>query len=511
MPDFADELSQIRDQLGTTTTELSVRLPTSKEVAISLSAYGRLTRRIHELLDTNLSPLHILAAILALPVTVVPIGFLFWAGLMLFYGIGVLEMFGTGTVTIVSQLVAVSLGLSFLFLLGRYLARPTHLGVSPAGIRWHWFRSLWIQGKLMPWESMIGIELVQPAGKTSFEEQVLTFVGSGRRLSVKVGMIEDEQQFQYLKAVIKACPVQRDFALSQLLAQEDNSAYTQIWMEALTAAPDRQRLTPLPPGTLLQAGKYKVQKLIGAGGQGSAYLSERYGFGREAMPVVLKEYVLPVQVTNTAKTTALENLEREARILKAIDHPQIVQLLDFFVEDHRGYLALEFVEGPTLRYLVKTEGPQSPELVLDFALQICAILTYLHELSPPVIHRDVTPDNLILTRDNQLKLIDFNVAQQRATTTTATIVGKHAYIAPEQFRGKPVPQSDIYSLGATMSYLLQGKDPKPLSVLRPGTQPGVSDLLDEITAGCTAIDVANRYATAAAVADDLRALSEKLD
>src|SRR5581483_5192636 len=100
--------------------------------------------------------------------------------------------------------------------------------------------------------------------------------------------------------------------------------------------------------------------------------------------------------------------------------------------------------------------------------QMCEILAYLHGLEPPVVHRDFTPDNLMITDDGTLKLLDFNVAMSADNAaTSSTAVGKHAYMAPEQFRGLPEPKSDIYSLGATLHFLLTGRDPEPISVSHP--------------------------------------------
>jgi serine/threonine protein kinase len=131
---------------------------------------------------------------------------------------------------------------------------------------------------------------------------------------------------------------------------------------------------------------------------------------------------------------------------------------------------------------------------------MCDVLEYLHSLSPPVVHRDFTPENLILNRDGKLVLIDFNVAQQREWTTTGTVVGKHAYLPPEQFRGQPCEQSDLYAMGATIFYLCTGKDPEPISCSHPSKQnPVVDNVLDKIVSTLTAIELSDRYAAIADV------------
>ncbi|MBZ0189039.1 MAG: protein kinase, partial [Candidatus Obscuribacterales bacterium] len=130
------------------------------------------------------------------------------------------------------------------------------------------------------------------------------------------------------------------------------------------------------------------------------------------------------------------------------------------------------------------------------------VLDYLHGQSPPIIHRDFTPDNLILEPDGNVKLIDFSVAQKIENDITGSVVGKANYIAPEQFRGKPTIQSDIYSLGATCYYLLTGTIPDPISRLRPqAVKPEISSDVDAIIASCTHLDPEKRYKSVS----DLRA------
>jgi serine/threonine protein kinase len=203
------------------------------------------------------------------------------------------------------------------------------------------------------------------------------------------------------------------------------------------------------------------------------------------------------------KEQALKRFDHEAKMLQALDSDHIVKLRDHFFEDHRGYLVLEHINGKTLRQLVDEKGALSEAEILSMSQQMCLILAHLHERD--IIHRDFTPDNLILTEDGTLKLIDFNVAQSTAVGTTGTIAGKHAYLPPEQFRGKATKQSDIYAMGATLFYLAVGHDPEPISqssALKSGAT--VSASLDELMRGCTAIDCAKRFGSIADVETGLR-------
>jgi serine/threonine-protein kinase len=262
-------------------------------------------------------------------------------------------------------------------------------------------------------------------------------------------------------------------------------------MQALSAPPKRERLTPLPDGTQLQSGRFVALEQLGVGGQGTAYLSRETETGNI---VVLKEFILPVYVDVNVRRQALERMQNEAAMLRRLDNERVVRLIDFFIEDHRGYLVLECIDGFSLRKLVDEQGCMKESQVRELAAQMCEMLKYLHNLTPPVVHRDFTPDNLILGSDGVLKIVDFNVAQQTESTATGTVVGKQAYLPPEQFRGRPVAQSDIYAMGATLYFLLLGNDPEPITCSHPILKDeNISQALDSLVAKATALDLAKRY------------------
>jgi tRNA A-37 threonylcarbamoyl transferase component Bud32 len=289
------------------------------------------------------------------------------------------------------------------------------------------------------------------------------------------------------------------------LDKVDSGTYTQLWFKYYSKSSDRKRACQLEMDEVLKEGRYTISRRIGGGGQGTAYVArDSYESGAN---VVLKEYILPVHRGEQVMEESARKLRREAEVLAKIDHPNIVKLLDEFVEDHRGYIVMEYVVGEQLKTFVTEHGVQSEETVIEIAKQICSMLEYLHGMDPPIIHRDVTPDNLIRQEDGIVKLVDFNVAHQLESAATATVVGKHAYIPPEQFRGKPTQQSDIYGLGCTLHYLLTGADPEPLTVSHPKSlNAGVSEQLDEIVAKCTVMDAKKRFQTAQEVLDALEGL-----
>ena len=219
--------------------------------------------------------------------------------------------------------------------------------------------------------------------------------------------------------------------------------------------------------------------------------------------VVLKEYILPVY----RGTRLLENISSrffaEAELLAKLDHPGVVKLLDHFVEDFRGYLVLEYVEGKSLKELVMLQGPQTERFAIEVARQLALVLKYLHEQFPPVVHRDLSPDNIIVGLDGQIRIVDFNVARRLENSNRTAVVGKHAYLPPEQFRGRPTTQSDLYALGGTLFYLVTGVEPAPLSCSRPAETAAVSAEFSGIVAKCTELSLGDRYRSAEEVFRDL--------
>ncbi|MBY0549874.1 MAG: serine/threonine protein kinase [Candidatus Obscuribacterales bacterium] len=347
--------------------------------------------------------------------------------------------------------------------------RPTHVEISKKGLRiigthMPW----WIRDPILPWEKVVRIGLELPKGKSSVADHWLVFYAKdGTRRRLRVGSIDTTTaREEILKAIERWAPkVPRDVEVIKALQAPCDYSYTDLWLEALSSPPKRDRLEPLIEGAQLKSHQYSVVRMLGCGGQGTAYLASDVLAGEE---VVLKEFMLPVFVDVNIRRKALGVFEQEARLLKELSHPQVVRLLDYFVEDHRAYLVLEHIDGMSLSQKVKQDGPLAENEVIALCLQMCEILQYLASRPTPVVHRDFTPDNLILNSNGTLKLIDFNVAHQDSTDgTTGTVVGKTAYMPPEQFRGEPSLQSDLYAMGATAYFLLVGQDPVPISCSSP--------------------------------------------
>lgn len=392
-----------------------------------------------------------------------------------------------------------------------YYTRPTHISLSEEGLKYIFDHSIsgkrlyHLKSKVIPWYRVTGMHMSQPMGKPSPDQQLLSMMsGSVPLMSLRMGaFLSPEDRAHVLEGIEKWAPrIAREAEVIQALEPPADHSYTEMWMKALSAPPKREKLKPLSEGAQLKEGRFQVEGALGVGGQGTAYLACDIASDRHK--VVLKEFILPVYVDMLVRRQALDRFEREAKILKQLDHEQIVKLIDFFVEDHRAYLVLEHIDGRSLRQLVEEEGKLPEKQVCHLALQMCNILHYLHGLTPPVVHRDFTPDNLILRNDGTLKLVDFNVAQKTESTATGTVVGKQAYLPPEQFRGMPNTQSDIYAMGATLYFLISGKDPEPISQSDPKSEGmAISDALNEAIKQATEVDLALRYASAQEVSEQL--------
>jgi tRNA A-37 threonylcarbamoyl transferase component Bud32 len=260
---------------------------------------------------------------------------------------------------------------------------------------------------------------------------------------------------------------------------------------------------PLEPGDELQKGSLKIVRQLSFGGLSAVYLCQEYG----RQLYVLKESVVPADTRAEIKEKAIELFKREAVILAALDHPRIVKVLRNFQEQNREYLLIEYLPGLSLRQLIRQRGPLLESDVAVIALSLAETIAYLHAFKPPVMHRDITPENIILTEEQTPILIDFGVANEFLGTATGTLVGKHCYISPEQFRGKATTRSDLYALGGTLHFLLTGEDPLPLSPSHPARiNDLVSPTMDKLVSDLTEQEQALRINTTEELIERLREL-----
>lgn len=287
-------------------------------------------------------------------------------------------------------------------------------------------------------------------------------------------------------------------------ANEALPGYTEMWEDELARRFGATNFIPLEPGE--QVRDLTIERQLAFGGMSAIYLA----IGPDKVKCVLKEAVVPADADEKMRAAAEHMLEREAHILTGLSHPNIARVLDHFLENGRHYIMMELIDGEDLRRLVKEHGRQLEADVIYWALQLADILAYLHAQQPPVVHRDLSPDNLMLRESGELCLIDFGAANHFVGTATGTMIGKQAYIAPEQLRGKAEPRSDIYAFGGTLFFLLTGEDPEPLAIAHVrDANKRVSERLDQIIAVCTAQEESERPATAAELLKLLKTLANE--
>ena len=331
------------------------------------------------------------------------------------------------------------------------------------------------------------------------DQDILSFCASNQTFTVNLKNVNPIERANLLQTIYKFAPKEA-FSIEDQEAFQPNQkfSYTELWLQSLSGSPQQDSLVPLQKDSSLKDGLYKVIDVLGAGGQGTAYLCITLGSSQK---VVLKETIFPVYVDKSIKRSSIDRFEKEATVLKSLEHQSIVSLIEAFIEDHRGYMVLEHIDGKNLRILRKKDSFEVDKLK-DLLLQMCDVLEFLHEKG--YTHRDFTPENLILDKDKTLKLIDFAVAQKITDGITATVVGKHSYISPEQFRGRACPQSDIYSLGATIYFLITGRDPEPISKLKlEEDDPLHGTVYDTIIQNCTELDLKSRYPSIQRIKSDL--------
>ncbi|MEH2331842.1 protein kinase domain-containing protein [Nostoc sp.] len=202
---------------------------------------------------------------------------------------------------------------------------------------------------------------------------------------------------------------------------------------------------------------YQVLQTLGQGGMGTTYLAWDEAGVIAGMPQLLVLKQMNADMLKIVK--AQELFEREAHTLKSLNHPGIPKYYDFFVESGKKYLAMELIHGQDLEKRVYTTGPVTPNQAIAWMIQTCDILDYLHSQEPPLIHRDIKPANLMVRSSvNLIVVLDFGAVKEIGTAP-GTRIGAEGYCAPEQERGQPLTQSDLYAIGPTLIFLLTGENP----------------------------------------------------
>ncbi len=248
------------------------------------------------------------------------------------------------------------------------------------------------------------------------------------------------------------------------------------------------------PRRQLQAGttlveRYHIQEVIGVGGMGSVYRARDLHFPNVVKLVAVKE-MINMAPDALVRQTIVQNFEREANLLATLNHPSIPRIYDYFSQDDRSYLVLEFIHGKDLEAIIgDTDGFLLEEQVLTWGIQLCDVLNYLHSHKPdPIIFRDMKPSNVMINHNGDVILVDFGIAKTFQTGIKGTMIGTEGYSPPEQYRGEATQLADIYALGATLHHALTRRDPRleppfsfaerPVRKINPNVSPEMEAVIN---------------------------------
>lgn len=283
-------------------------------------------------------------------------------------------------------------------------------------------------------------------------------------------------------------------------------------------------------GRTLRDGEYLVKRVVGHGGMGKVYLATHTALslplalkqGRADQPLPehviaeldhilqggdipyrLPDGILPEQTFSSSGGMHTDRFLREALLLARLNHPAIPTLYDYFFENGYWYLAMDYIPGSTLNMYLRKHAPLPAMEALNYAMQLCDVLDYLHSQVPPIIFRDLKPSNIILTPEGTLMIVDFGIARYFRTgqVNDTTDFGSPGYASPEQYQcaGQTDGRSDLYSLGVILHEMLSGLRPVNSGATFDAPQhldPGISSVLSGLVTLATRADPAHRFQSA---------------
>lgn len=245
--------------------------------------------------------------------------------------------------------------------------------------------------------------------------------------------------------------------------------------------------------------KYEILTLIGQGGMSKVYLARDRRLNKQW---AVKE--IQKRTKDKNNEIVVQSAIAEANMIKQLDHTAIVRIVDIIDTPDVIYIIEDYIEGETLNTILENNGAQPQELVIEWAMQICEALEYLHTRKPPIIYRDMKPANVMLKPDGNIKIIDFGIAREYKDQSLADTVslGTKGYAAPEQFGGKGQTdaRTDVYCLGVTLYHLVTGHNPceppyeiYPIRHWNPQLDPGLEAIIEK----CTQLNPIDRYQSCA--------------
>ncbi len=265
-------------------------------------------------------------------------------------------------------------------------------------------------------------------------------------------------------------------------------------------------------------GRYRIVRKLGAGGMANVYLAEDQELGRRVAIKILDD-------RHAADDSFIERFRREAKNAAGLSHPNIVSIYDRGEAEGTYYIAMEYLDGRSLKELIVGRGPAPVKVAIDYARQILAAVGFAHRHG--IVHRDIKPHNVLVGPEGRLKVTDFGIARSGASqmTEVGSIIGTAQYLSPEQARGAPVDQtSDLYSVGVVLYEMLTGQVPftgdTPLEIAMkhlseipaPPSElrQEVPHDLDSVVLRALAKDPAERYQSADEMDADLARVAQGL-
>ena len=276
------------------------------------------------------------------------------------------------------------------------------------------------------------------------------------------------------------------------------------------SSPVTPPIPSLAPGSQLQGGRYVIKRVLGHGGIGAALLATDNRL--DSKSVVIKELISDSPDARHFQED-VRNFKREVSMLAHIDHPLVPNITDHFQEGMRYFMVQEYVDGETLEErLEHTKHPLRERDVLLYASQVLDILDYLSQQTPPIVHHDIKPANIVIRmQDRRAHLVDFNIARaemvKNAQHKQTSALGTPGYAPPEQYQGNADPRSDLYALAATMHHLLTNRDPRnyPPFTYPPARilNPQLSVETERVLTHALNNTITQRYQSAATMKQDI--------
>ncbi|MDR0501041.1 MAG: serine/threonine protein kinase [Coriobacteriales bacterium] len=275
----------------------------------------------------------------------------------------------------------------------------------------------------------------------------------------------------------------------------------------------------LQDGMILEE-KYKIEGVIGKGGFGLVYRASDLRFNRIWAIKEINFAELDLEECNLSIQDLTNSFITEKEMLARLDHPSIVRITDMLQDGDSIFIVMDYIEGEPLDKVLKEKGAQDQNDVVEWGIQLCDALEYIHTCNPPIVYRDMKPGNIMLRPDGTVKLIDFGIAreynpnlQTSHSSSETKVFRTQGFSSPEQNQGSYEPRSDIYSLGATLYALVTGRNPaEPPYVIEPIRQidSSLSAGLEMIINRATQQNPNSRYASCANMMYDLQNY-EKVD